>query len=286
MYGLAYNAFTMKCLHVTAKSAVNIEELLNVNLPEPYRGASLLEAGAVWLGKRRCLPRQRLEAGDTVRVYLRAAQGTPHAISTDDLLFQDDRVLVVYKKAGLPVQGDPASQQNHLSHGVWLYLGASPHWHPAPITRLDQPVSGLVLFGACPDSEKALFALMREGKVFKWYRTRLSGHPAPGCRLVDLPLVHSGRFIRVDAAGKSAKTLFVPLDSRQDSQDYSAFPLTGRRHQIRVHAARALAPILGDTLYGGPKLTQAGIALCCVGLNFELDHRRYRIRLPSELCIF
>ncbi len=273
----------MKCLHITAKRASVVLDLLKENLPAGYEAESLLTAGAVWLGKGRPAPGRSLDAGETLRVYLRSKQSDAYRIDPEHVIFQDSALLVVYKPPGLPVQGDPASRSHHLSYGVWEYLGSPAAWKPAPITRIDQPVSGLVLFGACPESEKSLFALMRDRGVFKWYRTFLSGSSASGCRLVDLSLSHSGRSIRIDPEGKLARTLFIPGEKRATGQLYSAFPLTGRRHQIRVHAASTLAPIVGDTLYGGPPGKAEGISLCCVGLNLTLAEKRYRIRLPQRL---
>lgn len=272
----------MKCLHITAGRSLTVEALLAENLWHPLSAIELLESGAVWLGKTRCVAGQSLEHGDTLRVYLRAGQGSPCSLGPEDVVFRDSSLLVVYKKAGIPVQGDPASTRNHLSYAVWTYLGAPKSWHPAPITRLDQPVNGLVLFGTDSRSEKALFSLMREGKIYKWYRTELQGHHQSACCLVDQPLSHSGRFIRVDPGGKSALTLFIPGRVLPQSRIFSAFPLTGRRHQIRVHAASRLGVVVGDTLYGAAKREAPGIALTCIGLNLTLRGRRYRIRLPER----
>jgi 23S rRNA-/tRNA-specific pseudouridylate synthase len=272
----------MKCLHVTARHTQSIRSLLEDNLSGACDAQILLEAGAVWLGRIRCHGAETVNAGDTLRVYLRPRQTQRLRLSPEEIVFQDKALLVVRKNPGIPVQGDPASQTHHLSHAVWTHLGSPPNWRPAPITRLDQPVFGLVLFGADAQSEKALFACMRQGLVFKWYRLGLSRRLAPGWRRVELPLAHSGRTIVWDPAGKSACTLFIPGAEHPGGQCCSAFPLTGRRHQIRVHAASVLSPILGDTLYGGPERKEPGIALCCVGLNLTLEGQRYRIRLPRE----
>lgn len=279
----------MRCLHITVKERSNVARLLETHLPDRESSEKLLGAGAVWLGKQRCLPNQMLGSGDTLRVYLRPGQDEPYELSADDLVYRDRHVLVVCKHAGVPVQGDPASRINHLSHAVWTHLGLHPSWRPAPITRLDQPVSGLVLYGANPFGEKALFALMRQGGIHKWYRARLRGRHGETCRMVDLPLSHQGRRIDVDPAGKPSRTLFIPGAQGEDFQEFSAFPFSGRRHQIRVHAARSLAPIVGDLLYGDSANGEKGIALCCIGLNFVLEGKRYRIRLEKSpfppLCL-
>lgn len=272
----------MKCLHITAKQSCLVRELLAKNLPAGSDADNLLESGAVWMGKTRCQGSEPLQSADTLRVYQRPRQSRALTLEPADVILHDARLLVVCKQPGIPVQGDPASLVNHLSHAVWLYLGAPADWRPAPITRLDQPVHGLVLFGSSAASEKALFALMRQGEIYKWYRTALSGIEVRRLTMVDLPLAHSGRMITVDPAGKRARTLFLPGRKTVEGQLFSAFPLTGRRHQIRVHASHVLGPIMGDTLYGGPVREQPGIALSCVGLNLKLGETRYRIRLPRE----
>ena len=83
----------------------------------------------------------------------------------------------------------------------------------------------------------------------------------------------------VDEEGKPAHSFFI----QKTNETYSVILLTGRRHQIRCHAAHYLSPIQGDTYYGSKiRLHNQKIALTSVGLNFFCQNKRYRVRLMKE----
>ena len=274
-------------LFITAKRDTPLDDLLRTNLADPESAENLVACGAVWLDRNRIMdPEFPVRRGCTVRVFLRPGQTEPFVLEPDAVVFRDSRVLVVAKPAGVPVQADPTSLFHNLARGVADYLRKDGEiFAPTPVSRLDVPVSGLVLFAVSKKWERELFRLMRERRIHKMYCAVLSGD-GPGRILVDAPLGWRDGRAACDPAGKPSRTLFLRRGDWQGLPRYTVIPFTGRRHQIRAHAAGRLSPVAGDTRYGALRRPDIrGIALACAGYNFTLAQTRYRIRLSSDRLV-
>lgn len=130
--------------------------------------------------------------------------------------------------------------------------------HPGALTvhRLDMETSGLVLFARDRDMQRALSKLFEARHVDKAYTACVNGVPAEENGVIDLPLASdwpNRPKQRADTNGKPALTKWRVLQRSADNTRLALFPLTGRTHQLRVHLSAIGHPILGDTLYGGPK---------------------------------
>ena len=125
------------------------------------------------------------------------------------------------------------------------------------IHRLDRDTSGCILVAKKHSMLRAMHALLREGKVTKQYHALVKGGIAAKQK-VDQPLrkftLSSGeRFVRVveqGQEGQAALTRFSPIKSFSNAMLLKAVPVTGRTHQIRVHAQYIDCPIAGDDKYG------------------------------------
>lgn len=212
-----------------------------------------LASGGVWLDGKRCKVASRIvRAGQRVRVFLtgEATEAPPPL----DVLYEDDWILAVDKAAGVPSQGTRATDQGTLPHAVATYLGL-PLSRIATVHRLDRPTSGVVVFGKHAQATSALSAAFREGKVERHYLAVVSGR-LEGQGLVDAPLAKApgGRRQQIRADGVPARTEWEALRSLDGHATLVHLrPQTGRTHQLRVHMAHLGHPILGDSLYGGPR---------------------------------
>lgn len=177
--------------------------------------------------------------------------GSPLA---DRVLFIDGEAIVLDKPAGLPVDAPrdgSLSLENHLAS---LTFGFQ-RW-PLPVHRLDRDTSGCLLLARNPKAHKRFTAAFEAKAVEKHYVAILSGVPAETEGMIDLPLgktstAAEGWRMVPHYKGKPAQTRWRLIAERDGRALILFSPLTGRTHQIRVHAADGLGHgIVGDPVYG------------------------------------
>ena len=183
----------------------------------------------------------------------------------DQVLFVDAEALVLNKPAGLAVHPGPRTPHSLEDMLDDLRLGFSRP--PSPVHRLDRDTSGCLLLARNPRAHKRLAALFEAGVVGKTYWAVLDAVPEGEEGLIDLPLAkistkaEGWRMVPDARKGKAAQTRWRVLERRDGRALVEFNPLTGRTHQIRVHAASGLGvPIAGDPVYGrraGPMLLHA-----------------------------
>ncbi|MFZ4700641.1 MAG: 23S rRNA pseudouridine(955/2504/2580) synthase RluC [Candidatus Methylumidiphilus sp.] len=222
----------------------------------------ILRKGEVRVNGGRCQAQRRLEAGDKlrippVRLAEREERELPETMIQQRLdgriLHEDDDFLVVNKPAGMAVHGGSG-----LSYGIIEGLRAlRPQAKFLELVhRLDRETSGCLLIAKKRSALRHLHEMFREDhQVKKTYIALLSGVWARKSLLVDAPLkkniLQSGeRMVKVAKDGKPARTEFRRLRKFASATLVEASPLTGRTHQIRVHALSIGHPIACDERYG------------------------------------
>lgn len=234
-----------------------IARLKGVPKSHVYR---LIRSGQVRVNSGRAKAHYRLEAGDSVRVPpVRRAPAAAAPVRGEGLgwlaeriVYEDDRVLVIDKPAGLAVHGGSG-----LDFGLIEGLRSlRPQAKTLELVhRLDRGTSGCIMVAKRRSALRQLNELIREGRVGKRYLALVRGRWAHGDVEIDSPLSVSreggGARARVDESGKPAVSRFRPVSFHGDAATLVDVEiLTGRTHQIRVHAATAGHPIAGDDRYG------------------------------------
>lgn len=164
-----------------------------------------------------------------------------------EVIYEDEWLMVVNKPAGMlsvPGKGEE--------------LSAESYFNVKAVHRLDQDTSGLLVLAKTPEVYKELQAYFQRRDILKRYEAVVKPNGLEDEGVIDLPLLPNP-FDRprqmVDREhGKPAITRYKIRERRADGTIFVDFyPLTGRTHQLRVHAAHPdglNAPIVGDRLYG------------------------------------
>ena len=171
-----------------------------------------------------------------------------------DIIYNDRWLTVVNKPSGMLTVPGKALEDSLLTR----YQAAHPEaTGPIVVHRLDQETSGLVLFAKDKASHKALQQQFENHTISKRYIALLDGVVQQDEGVIDLPIrpdVDDRPRQRVDHEhGKPAVTRYRVLERRGPVTRIELEPLTGRTHQLRVHASHPLGlncPIVGDRLYG------------------------------------
>jgi 23S rRNA (cytosine1962-C5)-methyltransferase len=169
------------------------------------------------------------------------------------VIFEDEHLLVVAKPAGWNTH----APSPFAGEGIydWLKHRESRWSSLAILHRLDKETSGVLVFGKTTLANKSLTDQFTERRVHKKYLLFTDREVPQSEFTVKSTLLRVGEKYASRAGGELAETKFTPISDSKFGNSrlkmLSAEPLTGRTHQIRVHAAENGFPILGDTLYGG-----------------------------------
>jgi len=170
------------------------------------------------------------------------------------VVYRDAHFLVLHKPSGLattsPGQGPTLVQAAHRLDPEAARL------HPS--SRLDAEVSGLVTFARTKEATEHLLAARQAGEYTRGYLALAPRAPSPAdgewreAIAIDRRDPRKRIVAGQGAAGaRDAHTLYRTLDALPQAALLWLSPQTGRTHQLRVHAAHAGIPLLGDRHYGG-----------------------------------
>ena len=214
-----------------------------------------IDDGLVRLSGRRSRPAVIVQAGGVCHVSSLVFQGVRRTLACHELsiLYQDDDIIVVNKPAGLIVHPRGTLTRGSLNCLLKERFGGEIHL----VHRLDRFTSGVMIIARSRTASVSLDEQFRAGRVKKtylalvegvtrWETTNLEVHIGP----LRASVVRLQMGIVSPPAGKPSTTLFRVLGRGEEHTVLQAVPLTGRTHQIRVHAAHLGHPVVRDKLYG------------------------------------
>ena len=208
------------------------------------------------------------------------------------VLHEDNHTLAVCKPAGLPTMGVSAGRPSLLSVAKEylkdkyrkpgnVYLGI--------VSRLDAPVTGVVLMARTSKAARRLTEQFRQREVGKryWALVQRPPHPRSGTWTDWIRKDERHRKVLMSAPGvegaQQATLSYRTLAVLGSAAHLEIELITGRKHQIRVQLAAHHCPILGDRKYGGPRGFSSGIALHARELRFVHPVRKTPIRVIAPL---
>jgi 23S rRNA pseudouridine1911/1915/1917 synthase len=197
-----------------------------------------------------------LTGGERVEIELEGLQEVPAEDGAVPVRYEDDRLLVVAKPAGLVTHPTAARRSGTLVNrllgmDVALSSVAGPE-RRGIVHRLDAGTSGLLVIAKDDEAHELLASMLSRHQIERRYLALVRGNVEHDRFAVDAPLGRRGaRVIVRQDGGKEAETAFVVRERFVNSTFLEATPLTGRTHQIRVHLSSIGHPILCDRSYGG-----------------------------------
>lgn len=258
----------------------------------------IVRSGEVRVNMKRAKPTTRLHCGDMVRVppVRQAPQievNVHKSLATQllkSVIYEDDAMLVLNKPSGIAVHGGSG-----VSLGVieaLRKLRDDLHYLEL-VHRLDRETSGCLLLAKKRSVLRAIQALLEERLVEKTYWAFLeNAWDGKEKQFVDVALekniLKSGeRMVSVSSMGKSSQTSFQLLENYSRACWVEVQPKTGRTHQIRVHSAYLMHPIIGDDKYGNKTAARSlevpnRLYLHARSIRFSLNGKIYQFEADLD----
>jgi 23S rRNA pseudouridine955/2504/2580 synthase len=254
--------------------------------------AKWTRTGQVRIDGKRCEPSDRVETGNVIRLPPMVEDtGVPSVWSmSDDLteleiaearamvIYRDDAAIVLNKPPGLATQGGSGTTK-HVDRLLEALMFDRTD-KPRLVHRLDKDTSGVLLLARSAKAASFFSEHFRGRTAAKLYWALVKGVPDIAEGTITAPLAKQpgtgGEKMYVDTKeGLSAKTQYRMVERAGNSAAWLEMkPLTGRTHQLRVHATTIGHPIVGDAKYGGTEAFLTG------GISRKMHLHAHRLVIP------
>ncbi|NOS72504.1 MAG: hypothetical protein HOP33_21605 [Verrucomicrobia bacterium] len=199
------------------------------------------------------------------------------------VLHEDEHLLVINKPAGWNTHAPSL----YAGEGIydWLKHRESRWASLAIIHRLDKETSGVMVFGKTPQANRSLTEQFASRAVRKKYLLLTDHEPKKREFVARSSIARAGECYTSGPSGEPAETCFKLADSGSQISGcriVEAEPMTGRTHQIRVHATENGFPIFGDTLYGGTSFSRVCLHAAELSFKHPLSGDSVTFRAPPD----
>jgi 23S rRNA pseudouridine1911/1915/1917 synthase len=221
--------------------------------------AKLIIEGHIQVQGENKKPGYRVKAGEKIEARVPApipAVYEPEAIDID-ILYEDENLIVINKKAGIVVHPAPGHYSgtlvNALLHHCPDFGSISGEVRPGIVHRLDKDTSGTLVVAKNSNIHENLSIQFKSRTIKKEYLALVHGQITFDSGSINLPVgrhpVHRKRMSTQSKKGREAETLWKVRERFEKATFIKVHLKTGRTHQIRVHCASVNHPVMGDPVY-------------------------------------
>ena len=259
----------------------------------------LIADGHVTVDRTAARPASRLRPGQVVAVTVPETieeRPTPQQLPLE-IVYQDDDILVVDKRAGMTVHPAPGHPDGTLVNAVLALVpglaGTGSTSRPGIVHRLDKDTSGLLVVAKTERVRARLARQLKERGFTKRYLVLVHGRVSRAEAVIEADIARDPRNrkrMAVVVNGRRASTRYRVLTRYRRYSLLDVAPSTGRTHQIRVHFASLGHPLAGDATYGKrhPALGRQFLHACALGFHHPStgEYVEFTSELPQELVAF
>ena len=240
-----------------------LDRWLQGRFPGVSRGSvqRLIADAALLVDGRTVKPTHVPRAGETIEIRWPApvpAEARPEPVPLD-ILFEDESLLVLNKRAGLVVHPAAGHEAGTLVNALLHYCagrlsGIGGVMRPGIVHRLDKDTSGCLVVAKDDGTHLSLSEQFANREVRKIYHALLCGHPPAQKGRIEAAIArhpsHRKRMAVTGGVGRAACTSYRVLEDWAEASWVEAELHTGRTHQLRVHFKHVGCPLVGDLTYG------------------------------------
>ena len=244
-----------------------------------------------------------LKSGDKLELSWKEAESTflvPEKLPLD-IIYEDDRVIVLNKAQGMVVHPGAGNRQGTLANALYYRMMEKKNTNPQsafPVSltaglrpgivhRLDKDTSGVIIAAWDDEAHAFLSSQFKERKVRKSYAALVYGCPKDNVGCIDTLIARSSRDRKTFAVskneGRRSVTWYKLVRSYGTYSLLLVRPKTGRTHQIRVHLKHLGNPVIGDPVYNSPSsLIQVSKKNSFKKATLMLHAKKLSIALPGS----